>query len=322
MRFPATAAPSLPGEAAPGAVVERRRNEPLQMERLGSECIGSLFDVGERMPLGRRGVFAGLAAVGLASAGIATEPAATPDGPRLLNLQEVLSPDDYPAEALQKGEQGAAAIRLTVGPEGRVSQCKVEKSSGSPSLDATSCRIYVERARFEPAQADSSPRVAHTRVDWRLSSPVLSRRGWFQTTVIAFRADGSVASCRFEASGAADTDCQLPSPLPAQMGADFVRLAGYEPAKLVTEVRFYPDGDAPDQIVRSQLLAHRVLSITVKGDGSLETCNVVDDGGSSESRKSLCAEASQYHFGAMPHAPQVNGALYVWTYLEPKPPGS
>ena len=71
------------------------------------------------------------------------------------NLASYVSDADYPAAALRGEEQGATRFRLTVGPDGRVKDCAVTGSSGSSSLDATTCRLMKSRARFTPAR-DSS----------------------------------------------------------------------------------------------------------------------------------------------------------------------
>ena len=68
------------------------------------------------------------------------------------NLGSYVSDADYPAAALRSEEQGATRFRLTVGPDGRVKDCAVTGSSGSSSLDATTCRLMKSRARFTPAR--------------------------------------------------------------------------------------------------------------------------------------------------------------------------
>ena len=73
--------------------------------------------------------------------------AAAPEKPEPL-VQE----GDYPAEALKKGEQGEVRFMLTVTVDGRVRACEIVASSGSRSLDATTCRIVAKRARFAPAR--------------------------------------------------------------------------------------------------------------------------------------------------------------------------
>lgn len=59
--------------------------------------------------------------------------------------------NDYPSQALREERQGTTRFRVTVGPDGRVTDCTVTGSSGSPDLDATACAKIRQRARFNPA---------------------------------------------------------------------------------------------------------------------------------------------------------------------------
>ena len=68
------------------------------------------------------------------------------------NLGSYVSDADYPAAALRSEEQGSTRFRLAIGPDGRVKECAVTGSSGSSSLDATTCRLMKSRARFTPAR--------------------------------------------------------------------------------------------------------------------------------------------------------------------------
>jgi protein TonB len=79
--------------------------------------------------------------------------------------------DDYPAAALRNDEQGHVRYRLEIGGDGRVSRCTITSSSGSSTLDATTCRIVSRRARFTPARDSGGHAVTDTRegeVTWRL----------------------------------------------------------------------------------------------------------------------------------------------------------
>jgi periplasmic protein TonB len=58
--------------------------------------------------------------------------------------------DDYPTGATRREEQGSTRIRVTVGPDGRVSGCTVTGSSGSAELDSTTCALITRRGRFSP----------------------------------------------------------------------------------------------------------------------------------------------------------------------------
>ena len=79
--------------------------------------------------------------------------------------------DDYPSAALRAEEEGVTGFRLTVGTDGRVSECSVTSSSGSSTLDAATCKLITRRARFTPAKdADGNP-VTDTysnRIRWQI----------------------------------------------------------------------------------------------------------------------------------------------------------
>lgn len=101
--------------------------------------------------------------------------AATPVAPTPLgNPGEWVSTDDYPAEALREGRSGLVAFRVTIDPQGGVSGCEVSVSSGSGDLDAATCALITQRAKFRPAVgADGKPMVGSymNRVRWTLPTP-------------------------------------------------------------------------------------------------------------------------------------------------------
>lgn len=70
--------------------------------------------------------------------------------PRLLNGR--LKNSDYPRAAADAGAEGTASVQYTVGANGRVSNCRVTRSSGNDELDRTTCRLIVERFRFAPSR--------------------------------------------------------------------------------------------------------------------------------------------------------------------------
>ena len=61
-----------------------------------------------------------------------------------------VSNDDYPSRAIREEAQGTVRFTLTVGADGRVSNCAITGSSGSSTLDDTACRLLTSRARFDP----------------------------------------------------------------------------------------------------------------------------------------------------------------------------
>jgi periplasmic protein TonB len=74
------------------------------------------------------------------------------------DVRTIFSTDDYPAAALQRGEEGTVQAVLAVDSRGRVTKCTILRSSGSATLDSTTCRLLQKRARFTPARdADGRP---------------------------------------------------------------------------------------------------------------------------------------------------------------------
>lgn len=76
------------------------------------------------------------------------------------NPGQWVTTNDYPTDAIRRGEAGTTTFRLTVGPDGRVRDCTVTKSSGSASLDAAACSKMSQRARFRPATDGDGDAVA------------------------------------------------------------------------------------------------------------------------------------------------------------------
>jgi protein TonB len=66
--------------------------------------------------------------------------------------------DDYPARALREERAGTTRFHMTVGTNGRPTDCQITSSSGSPDLDEATCTYASRRARFTPAtDGDGQP---------------------------------------------------------------------------------------------------------------------------------------------------------------------
>ena len=59
---------------------------------------------------------------------------------------------DYPREAAEQGATGTVSVRYRVELDGRVTGCVITRSSGSPVLDETTCRLIEQRFRYEPSR--------------------------------------------------------------------------------------------------------------------------------------------------------------------------
>ncbi len=62
-------------------------------------------------------------------------------------------PPDYPAALQSERKEGSVEFQLTFNPDGRVTGCSIQKSSGTALLDATTCRLSMRRARAREGEA-------------------------------------------------------------------------------------------------------------------------------------------------------------------------
>ena len=108
---------------------------------------------------------------------IVIAPPAAPPPPRITPKRAVpkgnpgnwATTNDYPSRALREEREGVTGFRVTVGPDGRVTDCSVTSSSGHGDLDAAACDNIRRRARFTPATDGEGQPTTDTysnRVRW------------------------------------------------------------------------------------------------------------------------------------------------------------
>lgn len=90
--------------------------------------------------------------------------AATPRG----NPGNWATTNDYPSRALREEREGTTGFRVTIGPDGRVTDCQITSSSGHADLDQATCDNVRRRARFNPATENGQPTTGtySNRVRW------------------------------------------------------------------------------------------------------------------------------------------------------------
>ena len=75
-----------------------------------------------------------------------------------------VSPNDYPKEARRNREMGRVKVRFDIDDAGKVTRCQVVTSSGSQSLDETTCERTRSRARFRPARDTAGKAIPTIRI--------------------------------------------------------------------------------------------------------------------------------------------------------------
>jgi len=86
-------------------------------------------------------------------------------GTDLEHISGEIERSDYPPELGRSGVGGRVSVTLTVEPNGRVSACRIIRSSRVPQLDALTCRLMQQRFRFRPS-TDRYGRPIRDEVDW------------------------------------------------------------------------------------------------------------------------------------------------------------
>lgn len=80
--------------------------------------------------------------------------------------------ENYPSRALREEIEGNVGVSVTIGSNGRVSGCRVARSSGSSILDDAACKGMERYARFDPAlDAAGNPTTGSysTTITYRLN---------------------------------------------------------------------------------------------------------------------------------------------------------
>lgn len=79
--------------------------------------------------------------------------------------------DDYPAQSRRNKDEGIVHFLLMVSETGSVKDCHIVESSGFSELDAKTCELMRQRAKFDPAKDVSGAAVTgqySNRVLWKL----------------------------------------------------------------------------------------------------------------------------------------------------------
>ena len=74
-------------------------------------------------------------------------------------------PSDYPKHLGNAGIGGRVSVTFTVETNGRVTNCRITRSSGIQELDSLTCRLMEQRFRFRPS-TDRYGRPIPDEVDW------------------------------------------------------------------------------------------------------------------------------------------------------------
>ena len=200
------------------------------------------------------------------------------------DLSTYLTADDYPLEAIRNEQQGTVRFRLSIDAKGGVSDCVIIASSGSETLDTTTCRLMSERARFTPARdARGRPTadVATARIIWKL--PDLDAPPDYVAFGTFIDAEGQASEC-YSMEG----DSQAQAVRAAQRcgeGNTALFLNARSLSKQAkSEVRaeqivLRDSSERVPEPLKDLIVSRVVYSATTDADGKLSQCEVIEKRG-------------------------------------------
>lgn len=78
-----------------------------------------------------------------------------------------ITPEDYPRHLAKAGIGGTVRMLGTVQTNGRVTNCRVTRSSGVPELDGLTCRLIEQRFVYRPAtDRNGRPVTDQVEIEW------------------------------------------------------------------------------------------------------------------------------------------------------------
>jgi|GEM_PF-1157918 len=198
------------------------------------------------------------------------------------NLASLFTDQDYPAEASRLNQSGTTGFRLEVGTDGLVKGCSVTESSGSDSLDRTTCRLLTERAHFSPARDRRGGLVADSiegRITWQFNPSSLPRLEP-SSLIYALRATpAGEVSCTILVNARPKPEGDCPAELRSQV-VDAAR--AWERTQELTEVTLVAPEGQPEPIEaehRGTRYFTLDVTLSIAPDGSVLECQVVRDEG-------------------------------------------
>ncbi len=86
-----------------------------------------------------------------------TEPKQASVVPPRPDPQRPITYPEYPSASQRLGEEGQVVLLVTVSPDGRVNDAKIDQSSGHPRLDRAALEEAKESWRMMPGTVDGKP---------------------------------------------------------------------------------------------------------------------------------------------------------------------
>jgi hypothetical protein len=87
------------------------------------------------------------------------------------DIRQLFSSGDYPVQAVQQSDSGTTSVVLLVDEKGAVKECMIDGTSNIPTLDAMTCIVLRQRAKFQPAVGPDGKPIRDSvasRIRWEM----------------------------------------------------------------------------------------------------------------------------------------------------------
>lgn len=262
----------------------------------------------------------------LAALASATAGAAKPiSDPKLLNLQELVTSEDYPRVALERHQEGVVEVRVNVDREGFVTDCSFVRSSGFAALDEQTCALFRARGRFAPARDGKDRPMAGTvrqKIRWIIGKDLdqpMPRHAWMMRQTVSLDRAGQVVGCVDESTGLSQRhDCLA---VTSKESSGAAEKSSGAVAYSILESYFLP-GDPDKAVMPPDLwgatnVARQVSRVRISAGGQVVACTGVTYTGAASPQKDNCATLLQSRFEKLadPAGPEQAATIVITLYV-------
>lgn len=215
--------------------------------------------------------------------------APTPRAP----LQNYVTREDYPAGVARSAAR-PVSVTLTVGPDGRVTQCLVTATSRSSMLDQATCRLLRSRARFVPARDAAGTAIAgevQATIDWTTTlsgaepplvrtqaagTPRVPQAPWESISRLRVRL-GQIGSCQWQSTGPvqpppSSNACQSPALAGMALRMAAENRVDFNRSEVVVTLRMPGLGMIEPLAPAPTALVDLAAELDIAPDGTLTSC--------------------------------------------------
>ena len=198
-------------------------------------------------------------------------------------LVELISPEDYPVDAIIRNAEGRTRFQLAIDEKGAPYGCRILESAREPSLDRATCDIFMARAKFQPAidaKGQPVPDTYANVVDWRLPEAAGGVIPFepIRTVVTVYSTAEGVSHCEMR-----ENDFKWPrlsrDQCVSMANREMVDLAEYHktPSTITLVTTFSPHGPpAPTEEQADGLLALEAMAtVQIGTDGRVTFCQTL-----------------------------------------------